>query len=158
MSHKFMNYLIPALMLVGGLFFVGLGFKNYNDQKNGVKVFAVVSKIEEETRVDADGVTTEEAVYVRYTVDGKEYNERLSFFSGSYKEGDEITVLYDPQKPSYVIGTSKIGPPLYLAFGAVVTISGIVGMFRAIKSKGELGAGYTADNLENSDDPDEEEE
>ena len=110
--NKIMNYLIPILMVIGGLFFIGLGFKNYSDQKSGVKVEAVVTKIETETRMDADGLTTEEMVYVRYVVDGKEYNERLNFFSGSYKEGDEIVVLYDPQKPSYVIGTSKIGVPL----------------------------------------------
>ena len=154
--NKIMNYLVPILMVIGGLVFIGLGIKNYQDQKNGVKVQAVVTKIESETRFDGDSTTIEEIYFVRYTVDGKVYEEQLQFTTTGYKEGEEIVILYDPLNPSYVIGTSKIGVPLYIGFGIAVLASGVYGTIKSVRSKGELGAGFENDEEEEDEDPDEE--
>jgi len=56
---------------------------------------------------------------VEYTVDGKTYTGKLNQSSGSYRIGQTITVLYDPNDPSTVHGDGTFGI-IFIAVGAVI--------------------------------------
>ena len=60
-------------------------------------------------------------VYVNYSVDGKEYTGKSDYYSGSYKEGMEIKISYDPNDPTKIHGDSK-GMGIILMIAGSVTI------------------------------------
>lgn len=96
-------------------------------QKNFPQTEAVVTDIDIVRTVDEDGTSTEEAtVYVKYTVDGKEYNEMLSDPSNDLKEGDKIAVHYNPEKTSYVTAATKQSGKLRIVIGSIVAVAGLV--------------------------------
>ena len=65
-------------------------------------------------------------VYVRYTVDGIEYEEVYGVFTG-YKEGDTIKICYDPDDPKRLIQPgSLLHPTVILIVGIAAIIAGII--------------------------------
>ena len=82
-----------------------------------------------ETTIDEDGATSETAtVYVSYTVDGTEYNEVLDDSNSDMKEGDKVTVRYNPEKPNKVTATTKTAGFVRIAFGAVILLAGLASL------------------------------
>ena len=78
--------------------------------------------------------TGESSVYyptVEYTVDGKTYTTELDTGSGSYRIGQTISVLYDPNNPSAAHDGGGSG--LYLIIAGAVILAVII--FSAIKEK-----------------------
>lgn len=78
--------------------------------------------------------TGESSVYyptVEYTVDGKTYTTELDTGSGSYRIGQTISVLYDPNNPSAAHDGGGFG--LYLIIAGAVILAVII--FSAIKEK-----------------------
>lgn len=78
--------------------------------------------------------TGESSVYyptVEYTVDGKTYTTELDTGSGSYRIGQTIFVLYDPNNPSAAHDGGGFG--LYLIIAGAVILAVII--FSAIKEK-----------------------
>ena len=68
---------------------------------------------------------------VEYTVDGKTYTGKLNQSSGSYRIGQTITVLYDPNDPGVVHGGSGIG--IYFIAVSAVILAFII--FTTVKEK-----------------------
>ena len=65
-------------------------------------------------------------VYVKYTVDGIEYEEVYGVFAG-YKEGDKIKVFYDPNDPKTLVQPgSLLHPAVILAVGIAAIVAGII--------------------------------
>ena len=90
------RFFIPLgliLIIFGVIMFV----INHNNQ-NYIEIEAVVSNVEvlQEEYIDADGNRVEETyrVNVKYTVDGKEYEEKLENVS-KYNVGDKMTIYYN---------------------------------------------------------------
>ena len=91
--------------------------------------------------------------YIKYTVDGKEYNTELDFYSSSMHEGQTITILYHPEKPTrivyeegYELFTTIFGVCgwIMLFVGAVPFVAGIVVIiisFRKPKNPVEITGG-----------------
>ncbi len=126
MKNQVVKIFSSAILLVGGVLFIAMGAKNLSDINSFSEVSAVVTEVQVETSIDADGEeTVNETVYVDYTVDGKEYNEILQFASGSYEKGDTVTVLYDPQKPEYVTGATKKTSMISIGAGILFALGGI---------------------------------
>ena len=113
--------ILAVIVLIVGVymtFFQSRGF---------VKTTARITDV----RMDSTG---ESAVYyptVEYTVDGKTYTKELDTGSGSYRIGQVISVLYDPNNPSVVHDGGGFG--LYLMIAGAVIQAVIV--FSAIKEK-----------------------
>lgn len=125
MKNPVIKILASVIILAIGIVFIVLGAKNISQINTFPQVSAVVSEVVTETSTDADGNdTTEETVYVSYTVNGNEYNEILQYAEGSYNKGDSITVQYNPENPSYVIGATKKGGIIRIAFGCVLALAG----------------------------------
>ena len=127
------RFLIPlgiALIIFGVFAFISNG-----KTKDYPKTEAVVSRVElyEEATTDVDGNPVEATytVYVKYTVDGVEYEEEYGVFSG-FKEGDKKTIVYNPENPKEISDP----PSLILAIGLLVggIVSLVAGVLSAVKA------------------------
>ncbi len=129
------RFFIPVgliLMIFGVAVFI-INDKN----KNYRKTEAIVSRTElvEEAHEDGDGnhVDAVYRVYVKYTVNGNEYEEELGELPG-YKQGQKITIYYNPDDPRQITQTkSMILPVIMIAAGALSFICGVVSGMNAIK-------------------------
>ena len=133
MQRIFNRFIVPLILIIGGLVFIFLGFTSLKEVNSFAKVEAVVSRVDVEETVDEEGtITTNETVYVKYTVDGKEYDELLQFAKSGCKVGDKLTVLYNQKNPSYVSGATKTMAFVYLGAGALVAVIGLFILFRSL--------------------------
>lgn len=131
-----LSLIVPTILLVGALIFVGLGLVNLNQMKKFPEVQATVARIEEEVDAASEEGGVDETVWVRYVVNEKEYEEVLQFHeTGKYEAGDTITVRYNPEKPNYVTAGRTSTSIIYIALGAVFGLGGIAMLIRIIKNR-----------------------
>lgn len=120
------------------LFMVGEHNKNY------IKIESTVSKVElvKEATYDSEG-NREEAMYtifVKYTVDGKEYDTELGEMY-EHKVGDKITIVYNPENPNEISQPSSlIFNIIILVVGCASLVFGIISSVKSIKKYKELKA------------------
>ena len=130
------RFLIPLglILTIFGIVVFSINMKN----QNYVKTESTISKVElvEEEHIDANGdsVPATYKVYVKYSVDGKDYEEELGELSGNYKEGEKMTIYYDPKNPSEITQTTSLVLPIIMIVGGIAAFaSGIVSGANAIK-------------------------
>lgn len=77
----------------------------WNDfKKTALPAEAVITNIETVVTRDSDGDrTTKHYVDIEYYADGKTYSGPLGYYSSGMREGDTITVYYDPDNPGYTM-------------------------------------------------------
>ena len=125
------RFLIPLgfALIAFGIF----AFMSNNKTKNYPKVEAVVSKVElyEDAYTDLDGnhVDAVYTVYMKYTVNGVDYEEIYGQFSG-YKVGDKKTIVYNPNNPKEISDPPSLLLVIIILAGGVVSIC--LGIFSAI--------------------------
>ena len=120
------KFMFPLIALVLGILAIVFGVKGMSEAKNFPEIKALVTDVDKTVTYDSDNNSTEEyTIYVKYTVDGKEYNEILNGGSGNIKEGDEITVRYNHEKPEYVTDVTTKTATLFIVIGAAVTVFGL---------------------------------
>ena len=129
------RFLLPAVIIfiIFGLVTMG----KITDARNFKEVSAVVTKTElyQEAYVeDGKQHDAEYEVYVKYTVNGKEYESELGIMSG-VKTGDAMKVYYNPADPGEVVQmrNQAIIPYIALGVGAVALIGGIVSVLKALQ-------------------------
>lgn len=124
--NQIKRILFPIGVLVIGIIVIVVGFSEKSHAKTYTPVSAVVSQVDVTTTFDEDNTPTEEhTVYVKYTVNGKEYNEILSGSSNSMKEGDTLTVRYNPENPSEVTASTVKSATMLIVIGAIVCVIGL---------------------------------
>lgn len=75
----------------------------------------------------ADPVKYESSVQLEYTVDGQSVQGRYTFSRDTnLKEGDTVSVAYNPDNPSDCAVMGGPDPMTLLAFGAAVTFIGLM--------------------------------
>ena len=134
-ESRLARFLIPAglILIVFGVFFFSASKQN----QDYVKTESTVTKVEleQEASTDAEGNTVAATynVSVKYTVDGKEYEAELGGVS-KFKEGDKMTIYYNPSDPSQITQTKSLVIPLIIiAAGIAALVGGIVSGLNAIK-------------------------
>lgn len=81
---------------------------------------AVINEIETYYTRSASGKrTSHHRVYVTYTVDGMTYQNVLSHYDITMKEGGEVTVYYEPGNPSQLASTSTAECIILAIFGLI---------------------------------------
>lgn len=134
------DYSMAAFFLPAGLLliiFSIFAFLFVDKTKDYTKTEATVSKtiLYERAYTDEDDVHHDATyrVFVKYTVDGRVYNEEYGVFS-NYKEGDKLTVKYNPDNPSEVVQPNTIILPICLLIGGVAaTIFSIISIISTNK-------------------------
>ena len=139
-----MAYWPMALIPIGIILIIvsAFAFNSVNITKNYEKTTAIVSKMElyEEEYRDDDGETHDATytVFVKYTVDGTEYETEYGVFSG-YKVGEKVKICYDKNDPTKIAQPNGIILPIsLLAGGIAVLIGGIVTAIVAVKKNKKL--------------------
>ena len=120
-KQKIFAGILAAIVLTAGVymtFFQSRGF---------VKTMASITDV----RLDSTGESTIYYPTVEYTVDGKTYTTELDTGSGSYRIGQTLSVLYNPDNPAVAHDGGSIG--LYLMIAGAVILAVIT--FSAIKEK-----------------------
>ena len=113
--------ILAAIVLIAGVymtFFQSRGF---------VKTTASITDV----RMDSTGESMIYYPTVEYTVDGKTYTTELDTGSRSYRIGQTLSVLYNPDNPAVAHDGGSIG--LYLMIAGAVILAVIA--FSAIKEK-----------------------
>lgn len=132
-ESSFGRFFIPLGIIL--IIFGCITFVSIENTKNYAKTEAIVSKVELFEDEYYDGDTHHEATYtvfVKYTVDGKEYNEEYGVFY-NYKVGDKVTISYNPSNPSEITQPNSIILPIVLLVAGIVSlIGGIVSFVKAI--------------------------
>lgn len=131
------RFFIPLglVLIVFGVAMFIINTKN----EDYIKTEAVVSKTElvEPEHTDIDGNTVEATykIFVKYTVDGKEYNEELGDLPDAYRINEKMTIYYNPDDPSEITQTkSKIIPIVMIVLGCTSFVGGIVSGVNSIKN------------------------
>ena len=136
------RFLIPAgiILIVFGVVFFGASKRNQHYKQTSAQVTSVT--LEEAASTDVNGNRTE-ATYtlgIRYTVDGKEYENDLSGMS-KREAGDRIVIYYDPDDPNMITQTkSLIIPLVIIAAGIGSVVAGIVSGVNVIRRYNRMKA------------------
>ena len=126
MSNQIKKLIAVLILLVGGAIFIVFGATSIKEIREFKPIPAVVSHIEREWMPDGDGTDTEQiTIIVTYTVDGHEYTEELQNTKTNYKQGDAITILYNPEDPTEVSGATKTIALIQLTVGSALVLGGI---------------------------------
>ncbi len=120
-----MKQLIGTIIaLVFGIVLIVLGFVTKHKQSDYTETTATITNIE--TEPGAGDEADSHRVFVKYTVDGKEYNEELDNYKSSYSVGDTIKVKYNPENPSDVTSSGYFVVIILFVIGGILTLgSGI---------------------------------
>lgn len=129
------RFFIPfgIILIVFSIFLFIAGDHN----KNYLATEAVVSKTElvKEGTYDNEG-NYEEAmynIYVKYTVDGKEYETELGEML-ERKVGDKINIVYNPANPEEISQPASLILNIVLLLGGIgALVGGIVSVINALK-------------------------
>ena len=105
---QFIFLIIGAGLIIGGFFLVR---STLIFTKTAIEAPAEITRLEK--YIDSDGDTAYD-VYVKYTVNGKEYEAELPYYSSGMYKGKKITILYDSGNPGKIKPASFFG----LYFGA----------------------------------------
>ena len=131
------KFLIPAgaILILFSIFM----FYVVSSSQGYMEADAVVTRLEPYEKVEESEEFVEDifdvfgnsrdrtnTVYVKYTVDGTEYEEVYGVFSG-YKEGDEIKVFYAPDDPTILVQPGNLlHPAVIFAVGIAAVIAGVI--------------------------------
>jgi len=127
--RKVTAVVVPVLFIAAGVFLIIMGFRNSKARKIYIDNTAVIVTITRE--LEAEDYNYE--VYVKHTVDGKEYTTPLGFYSDGMKEGQEIAIKYDPADPYTVIPAKGSQTVIFFVSGIVAILLGAVSVLKSLK-------------------------
>lgn len=114
--------LVAAVMLIVSVA-VNVSWNSFKE--TAVSVTAEITDIKTRTERRNGKRKTYHDVYIEYDYNGKHYSEELSYYSPSMTEGDSISVLIDPNKPSKNMSDPALVTGI---FGIFVFVFGGIGV------------------------------
>ncbi len=119
--------LVPTIFGIVGIILIivafGILYSHESTKDEYATTKATITRIEPYR--DRDGDTSYD-VYVKYTVDGKEYESYLYYYSSSMSVGDVETVYYKIDNPAKLRSTSYLLIVIPLAFGIIFMLIGLI--------------------------------
>jgi len=135
-SHKtFLFVLFTGILMIaiGTAFFISV-----SGQIGYKKVTVSVSRIElyrDEYATKSGHAEPTYWTYVKYTVNGKEYEEEVGIFSDVWV-GKKMTLQYDPEDPTQITTVNSIVlPVVIIAGGSVMLIISLIGFVGTRKQR-----------------------
>lgn len=135
------SFLMGIIYAIVGIIFLIIGIAisvhNNNFLKNAQQTNAVISRVEKEYYKDSDGDRkTKHNVWVKYEINGKQYEELLDYYSSNMREGDTIIINYSPDDPSEIITNtgSKILDLVIIPLGSILAMLGLFFILKKILS------------------------
>ena len=135
------SFLMGIIYAIVGIIFLIVGIAisvhNNNFLKNAQQTNAVISRIEKEYYYDSDGERkAKHSVWVKYEINGKQYEELLDYYSSDMSEEDTIIINYSPDDPSKIITNigSKILGFVIVPLGGIFAMLGLVFILKKVLS------------------------
>lgn len=134
------RFLIPVgIMLVAfGIIFFVVNKRNQNYVETEASVTKV--ELEQEAYKDSNGdwVDATYILSIKYTADGKEYEAELNGMPES-KEGQKLTIYYNPSDPGQITQTKSLVIPLIIiGIGIAALAGGVISGVNAAKRIGKM--------------------
>ena len=134
------RFLIPLgiILIVFSIIF----FISDKNHKNYIEIESTVSRVElvKDVTYDAEG-NREEAtykIYVKYIVDGREYNTELGEMY-EHKVGDKIKIVYNPDNPEEISQPSTLILNIVFLVGGIASLTGgFVSIINSVKRHKKL--------------------
>ncbi len=134
-------FLMGIIYAIVGIIFLIVGITisvhNNNFLKNAQQTNAVISRIEKEYYYDSDGERkAKHSAWVKYEINGRQYEELLDYYSSDMREGDTIIINYSPDDPSKIITNmgSKILGFIIIPLGSIFALLGLILIMKKIHS------------------------
>ena len=137
LAKFFRDYSVARFFIPLGIILIVFGyfmFVSIDNTKDYIETNAVVSRTVLYEDAYYDGDVHHDAtytVYVRYTVDGVLYDEEFGIFSG-YKEGDNVTITYNPENPEEIASPTSIFFPIGFVIAGIISI--VISIFSILKT------------------------
>lgn len=141
--------LFGAVMLCIGIWTIIDGI---NFRKGAEQVTGVISHIESYRNTSLSDSNTEvHDVYVKYTVNGQEYERMLGYYDSSMYAGKEIEIYYSPENPAEIKGKDGAISIILPLFGLAFLAIGVAFIFSDMQKKKKmemlLSKGSTAEGI-----------
>ncbi len=116
-----MNKIIGSVIgLILGIILLFCGFITRVKVNTYTETEAEITKIEFEAGAGDESDTYHN--FVKYTVDGKEYNVEMDDKSSGYSVGDKVKIKYNPSDPGDTTTASNLLVILLFVGGALMTL------------------------------------
>lgn len=104
-------FIVGVCQLVAGISIFVVGLKN---QANSEKIVGMVSEV------------TSDDIWVEYRYMGRDYEDRLSFYSSLIQEGEAIDLYINPENPDVARSSTEtsLGGGIFIFMGAIFTFMG----------------------------------
>lgn len=129
------TYLAIAVLLLGGLLFFISGLVKFTQVNSFPQTNALITQIEWEPGTGDEADTYK--VFVRYSVGGTTYDEELDNYKSSYREGQTITIRYNPDKPESITGLSTPVTIIITAVGCIFLAGGVLTLTKFLRGRRE---------------------
>lgn len=133
---KLINIAIACVLIIVSVVLLIFGIKNVNKTKSYNKTTAVITQIESDYDVAIEQY--DYTVYVKYTIDGIEYENVLGSYLQGYKEGKEVEIYYSPTNPNDILAASPFTIYMSFVIAGVAFVAGIILMVRAFIKKQDV--------------------
>jgi len=77
-------------------------------------------------------ITSDEEVYVTYQIERRVYTEKINSYSSSYKVGNVLKLVYNPDNPSEIVDRPVAMSAIFIVLGIVILIYAV---FKAVRDE-----------------------
>ncbi len=138
------SLLCAIIFIVFGVITIAVGVFLFADSKafeaDAEKTTAVITEINSYYSGSGKKRKQHHNVYVEYTVDRKQYNSKLDYYTAGMHEGEEIEIFYNPDNPAEIRGGGNTSVMVLCITGGLGAIFAVVGAFLLRSSiKGKRG-------------------
>ena len=129
MKFKILNLLAPILCALLAIAAIVMGVTSLMNHNKYLETTATIITINEEIEYintgDSQNINYIYEVIVKYAVDGKVYEGDLGYHDDTMEEGQEITIMYNPENPEQIQEATTTGSIIFIVIGAIVFIISI---------------------------------
>lgn len=134
MKNKILPFVI--VLLVGVIFIIvsSIALNSMPDKDEMIKITGKITDIERERHGDDES----HDVYVEYEIDDQLYEDKLGYYSSSFRVGQDITLYYEEENLQKVYAEGEEGfLKIFKVIGIAVTVFGALGMVYTMVKKRE---------------------
>lgn len=127
------QFFVPVVAIIAGIVALIMGFQMYQNSKVYLPTTAVITDIQEEWTGSGgtEGSNYDYHVFIRYTVDGTQYDNELGEYDATMDIGDKLDIVYNPENPNQ---TQKAGATSYLILWGIGVLFIVAGLFFIVKT------------------------
>lgn len=140
MNHEkniFFTIFFGVFLSIGIIFGAVSGVVNYKHQQFMETATSTTATIIDITHNRDFDNNREGRVYIKYSVNSKEYIRILDYYTSSMQIGDEVTIFYQSDLPENIAYKTNIIVIIFAILGTVFSLIGLVGILVYLSTKSD---------------------